>query len=556
MNENLREQLEQLPNLFGSHILLSSLALFLGVLVSVPTGLLVAHRPRARTLVVAGVGVVQTIPGLALLAAMVTVLGAFGFGPALAALFLYSLLPPLRNTVTGVASIDSDVREAAIGVGMTPWQVLRMVELPLALPVIVAGIRTAGVWTIGVATLSTPVGQPSLGNYIFSGLQTQNSTAVAVGCVAAACLALAVDGLLALLQSAAQRRSRKRLLLSAIGLSGLLLCGGLGAAPRSSATSGQQPPTSEAQAPVPDPGTHRNATNISTVRIGSKTFTEQYVLASLLEQRLDAAGFAVERKDSLGSGVILEALIQGHIDVYVEYTGTLWANAMKRQEPLPRWRTTAATAQWLAETHGVRQLGGLGFENAYALALRRDTAHALNLSSLVELSPKAPTLTIGGDYEFFQRPEWKRLQKTYSLQFLAQRGFDSTFLYPAVRDREVEVITAFSSDGRIAAYDLELLSDPRQAFPPYDAVLLLGARIANRPRVVRVLEELIGKITVDKMRAASLQVDREDKPLTPVQAARWLSASIAGSERPKSHNSSRFAPSSADTGLSSEKRSD
>src|SRR5437588_2369230 len=111
------------------------------------------------------------------------------------------MLPVLRNTVTGLLGIDPAVKQAAVGVGMTPRQSLVMVELPLALPVIMAGIRTAAVWVIGTATLSTPIGQTSLGNYIFAGLQTQNWVFVLFGCVASALLALAVDQLLGLIDS-------------------------------------------------------------------------------------------------------------------------------------------------------------------------------------------------------------------------------------------------------------------------------------------------------------------------------------------------------------------
>src|SRR6185295_14077543 len=171
----------------------------LGTAVAVPAGVLVSRAPRFEGFVLGIAGVIQTVPALALLAVMVPVLSSaglsgIGFLPAFLALVLYSLLPILRNTVTGLAGIDPAVREAAEGVGMTAGQRLRMVELPLALPVILAGLRTAAVWSVGMATLSTPVGAPSLGNYIFSGLQTRNHDAVLVGCVAAALLALGLDG--------------------------------------------------------------------------------------------------------------------------------------------------------------------------------------------------------------------------------------------------------------------------------------------------------------------------------------------------------------------------
>ena len=188
MNPNLALQLEKLPRFLGGHVVLSGAALLLSLAISLPLALRVARSPRLRVPVVTLAGVIQTVPSLALLALMVPLLGAFGFWPALAALVLYGILPIARNTVTGIVNVQPELVEAARGLGMTPRQVLGKVELPLALPIIVAGVRTSAVWLVGMATLSTPVGYTSLGNYVFGGLQTRNWTAVLVGCAAAAAL--------------------------------------------------------------------------------------------------------------------------------------------------------------------------------------------------------------------------------------------------------------------------------------------------------------------------------------------------------------------------------
>jgi osmoprotectant transport system permease protein len=519
MSSGLADQLEKLPGLFGAHVSLTGIALAIGVFVALPLAIFIAKSPRLRLPVLAAAGVIQTVPSLALLALMVPLLGAFGLYPALVALVLYSMLPVLRNTVVGIEGVPKDAVEAALAMGMTGSQILRLVELPLALPVILAGVRTAAVWVVGTATLSTPVGQPSLGNLIFAGLHTRNWASVLLGCAAAALLAIVLDALIGGLEIAAAKRSRARAHVSTIGL--LLLFGGSPILPHVLAPAATVASKSEAKSAAPAPAREDTA-----FVIGSKTFTEQYILADLIESRLRAANLPVSRADSLGSSIAFDALVQGQIDVYVDYSGTLWANAMKRTDTLPAWQVSALLAAWLFEKHGIRALGNLGFENAYALAMRRDRAEAIGVKTIGDLAPHAPKFRFGGDYEFLERPEWTRLKETYGLSFRELVSFDSTFMYEAVNSGEVEVIAAFSSDGRIAAYDLVVLEDTAPAFPPYDAVLLLSKRAANDSSVVRALEPLIGAIPVDRMRRANLMVDRERDKKTPKEAASWLAEAV------------------------------
>ena len=221
-----------------------------------------------------------------------------------------------------------------------------------------------------------------------------------------------------------------------------------------------------------------------------------------------------------------DALRHDDIDVYVEYTGTIWTSYMKRDAPIPGWRTLAAASAWLAETHGVRLLGALGFENAYCLAMRSDRARALGIVSVADLSARGRQLSLGSDYEFLQRPEWTRLRDTYGLSFARTASYDPSFMYSAVAGREVDLITAFSSDGRIDELGLTVLSDPLRAFPPYDAVLLLSPRAAEHASLVVALQPLLGAISVERMRRANQMVDRDEDKRTPEQAAAWLSEPI------------------------------
>jgi len=511
LDARLAEAFARLPDYLGGHVLVSLTALALGLGISLPVAVFSLRRPWLRNALLAMASIVQTIPGLALLALFYPLLlalsalaerilgagfPALGFLPSVLALALYAMLPVMRNTVTGLEGLDPRLSGAARVLGASPWKSLRFVELPLALPVIMAGIRTSAVWVIGTATLSTPIGQTSLGNYIFTGLQTQNWVFVVFGCVAAAALALIVDQLLALMQSALTLRSRTRGAVSAAGLVALVIA-----------------------ALAPGFAQQRAA-----YIIGAKTFTEQYVLAALIDQRLAAAGLSASRRSGLGSNVLFDALAANEIDVAVDYSGTLWANRMHRTDSPGRDAVLEELGQWLDKTHGIRLIGSLGFENAYALAMTRKKADALGIHSLADLAAHAGDLTIASDYEFFARPEWKAVRDAYGLRFKAQRTMQPDFMYRAVAAQEVDVISAYSSDGQIAQYDLTVLDDPKHVFPPYDAVLLLAPKRAHDEALIAALKPLVGAIDVKVMREANLRGATGDT--TPDAVARWLAGQI------------------------------
>ena len=472
MDDRVAAAWRLLPDYLSQHVLLSLCALVLGFAISLPLAVLASRSAAVRWPALLGASLIQTIPSLALLALFYPLLlaasalskawfghgfQALGFAPSLMALTLYSMLPILRNTVTGILGVDPAAVEAAKGMGMTDRQRLISVELPLAAPFIMAGVRTAAVWTIGTATLSTPVGQTSLGNYIFSGLQTENWVYVLFGCAAAAVLALSADQLLGLDES---------------GLS------------------------------------------------------EQYILAELMASRLEAGGAAVSRKEDLGSATAYRALAAGEIDAYVDYSGTLWTNVLKRKDNPGRAAVLAGLTAELKRRDGVVVLGPLGFENAYALAMRADRAKTVRIASIADLAAHAGDLTLGSDLEFLSRPEWAAIRDAYGLKFRKQTSYQPTFMYRALADGEADVISAFSSDGRIAADHLVVLTDPRRAIPPYDAVILISPKRANDARLKAALGPLIGAIPVAAIRAANYSVDRDQSKQTPAQAARALAQGL------------------------------
>lgn len=519
MTSNLADRFAELPQLLAGHLLLSVSALVIGIVVSVPLGIAATRHPRVRGPALAFAGLIQTVPSMALLALMVPLLGGLiGFVPAFIALTLYSMLPVLRNTVTGILEIDPAMTEAARGVGMTDRQSLLWVELPLAAPIIIAGIRTATVWVVGMATLSTPVGAPSLGNYIFLGLQTRNSVAVLFGCFFAAVLAIVLDQLIRLMEHAARLRSPRLAWAAVIGLMVILIGGLLPAAARLVPVPLKpEDPTIQAEADV---GKWQSSLAGLELTVGSKGFTEQYILAELLSLELEAAGATVRQRPNMGSTILFDALRSNSVDISVDYSGTIWATTMKRAEPIDRTEMLIEVAAFLKDEYGVITLGRVGFENAYALAMSRNRAAELGVRGIGDLSPLSDRLTLGGDPEFFGRLEWSRAREIYGLDSMRTRGMDSTFMYGAVRDGEVDVITAYSTDGRVSAFDLVVLGDPKQALPPYDAILLLSPRAARNNELIRTLLPLVNAVTDEMMRSANKTVDIDG--LSVEQAAKEL----------------------------------
>ncbi|MFK7990072.1 MAG: ABC transporter permease/substrate-binding protein [Sandaracinaceae bacterium] len=497
--------MSRLAELTLAHLSLSVWALLLGSLISVPLGIAASRRPRLERVVLGVASVIQTVPGLALLAVMVPALASLssvgieapsiGALPAVLGLTLYSLLPILRNTVVGLREVPREAKAAARGVGMSTRQALFQVELPLAMPTLVAGLRTATVWTVGMATLATPVGGSSLGDLIFAGLQTRDHGSVLLGCAASAGLALTLDGLLRLAEHG--RAQRKRAVwVGAVAVISFVFLGAMIQPALSFVQSGDDP-----------------------IRIGAKPFTEQYILAERIASEARASGETPEVLSSLGSNVAFDALVAGDLDLYVEYTGTVWTSMMHRADlPADRDTLRGEVTRWLSEEHGVTVVATLGFENAYALAVRAEANGGPPITRISQLGPLSTRMTVAGDYELFERGEWRALESTYGLHFQEQRTMDPTLLYTALAEGQVDVIGAYTTDGRIAAFDLRVLEDDRGAIPPYDAILLASpALVARAPEFVEALGSMEGSLSNDAMRQLNRAVDVDGQ--TPAEAA-------------------------------------
>ena len=506
----LQQNWLDLPILLSWHLLLSLFAIATAAVLAFGLTLAADGNPRLKTFSLTISSIVQTIPALALLALMVPLLGgAIGFLPAYLALTAYAVLPMLQNSITGISETDPRLVDAARGLGMSEKQVLFKVRFPLAFPVILAGLRTATVWTVGMTTLATAVGASGLGVYIFTGLQTRNHTTTLFGCFFAAALSVVLDQILRMAEHAVRSRRRKLAGFAFAILAVLLVSAAAGifwpasdelARERYEPVAIQETDTDEAGLPL-------SGQQFTT---GSKSYVESYILGEMLALHLEAAGATIDNRSSMGSTILFDALRQNKVDTYVDFSGTIWATLMKREDPATRLQTRIEAASYLLREHGVTVVGPLGFENNYALSMTSEKASQLGIRSISDLAGQR--LTIGGDPEIFGRPEWGRLRELYGLELLSTRAMQAIYMFDAVRNDQVDVIIAYSTDGRLADSNLLILEDSLRGFPPYDALILVSPSASENLALIRVLSELVNRISDDDMRRANRLVEVDGLP--------------------------------------------
>jgi osmoprotectant transport system permease protein len=483
----------ELFTLTAQHLVLVTASTAIAVAVGLPLGVAMTRLRRLARPILAAAGLVQTIPSLALFGFLIPLplLGGIGARTALVALILYALLPILQNTYAGINQVDRTVLEAATALGMTPSQRLRMVELPLALPVILAGVRIAAVVSVGTATIAAAIGAGGLGTYVFRGIATVDTRLILAGAVPAAVLALLVDALLGSVE-----RSRRPFRAAAALAGGMLLV--LAAA---------------LAVARPSRGT--------AVVVGSKNFTEQVILGELVSQLLESRGFEVQRKLNLGgTNLCHQGVLSGELDAYVEYTGTALADILRQ----PAHSDPAVVLREVRQRYaalGLVVVEPLGFNNTYALVVRKDDAQRLGLRRISDLAPHAGTLRVGCFGEFLERPDgMKGLLAAYGFRFgPPPREMDLGLLYTALVNRQVDVAVGSATDGLIASLGLVVLEDDRRYFPPYDAVPITSERTLRRhPGLREALGALAGRIHEDAMRRMNYAVDGERHD--PAQVAR------------------------------------
>ena len=495
--------------LVRQHIVLVFISILVAVIIGVPTGILLTRYRALRGPVLGIANVMQTIPSLALFGFLIPLpfIGGIGSRTALVALVLYSLLPIIRNTVTGILGVEPNVREAAVAMGMTDGQVLRQVELPLAMGVIVTGIRVATVIAVGVTTIAAAVGAGGLGVYIFRGLRQYDNNLLVAGALSAAVLALAADFLLGLVERQFKFEAKRSATWSRAALAaGIVLVVVAGVFMLRSGT------TSESAAQ-------------GHVSIGSKDFTESSLLAEIMAQMLEARGVSVERRYELGGNLPHEALVNGTLDLYPEYTGTSYTAILHYAPTGDPKAVYAQVKQEYASRFKVEVSPPLGFENTFAILVRGKDARKLNLKTITDAAPQTPKWSAGFGQDFMTRADgYPGFSKAYGLKFAAVREMDLSLTYIALSSRQVDLIAGNSTEGRIATLDLFQLADDRHYFPPYEAVYLVRQdSLARVPALRDALSKLANAISTDEMRRLNYEIDGKKRDPKEV-VKEWLSS--------------------------------
>lgn len=494
------------------HLMLTGASTLVAVLVGVPLAVAAHRLSRLRGAVLSAVAILQTIPSLAMLVLLLVLFGRIGVLPALVALILYALLPVVRNTLTGLDEIDPAVVEAARGVGMTTAQELRMVRLPLAAPVMAAGVRTAAVIGVGIATLSAFIGAGGLGEFINRGLALSDARLILLGAIPAGILALIVDGSIAGLEWAADARRHR----GGGRVRGLVRT--LAAALPTALVVG--PVALWAWGGADTPASAGGAVEVAPVRVCSKNFTEQLVLGEIVARVLEARQVPVDRNLNLGGTMICHgALVRGEVDVYVEYTGTALTAVLDREVRSPDPEAVYRdVAEAYASRFGVRWLPPLGFDNTYVLLAPRAVAEAEGWRTMSDVAADAGRLTAAMTAEFAERPDgYPGFRDHYGYGFGSVRDLDPGILYQALAEEEVDVAFGFATDGRIDTHDLAVLADDRRFFPPYQAAPVVREEVlTGRPLVGAALRSLAGQVPDSAMRRLNREVDGEGRAIADV----------------------------------------
>ena len=486
----LTEDFKFFTNLTIEHVLISLLAISIASVLGIILGIIISEYRRFSGLILGTVNILYTIPSIALLGFFITITGV-GNTTALIALIIYALLPIIRSTYTGIVNINPLIIEASEGMGSTKLQQLFKVKLPLALPVLMSGIRNMVTMTIALAGIASFVGAGGLGVAIYRGITTNNSAMTFLGSLLIALLALIFDFILGIMEKRLtnHKRTKYKVNFKLIILGIFIIIFGAYFS--------------------------LNSKKDKTINIATKPMTEGYILGQMLTELIEQdTDLKVNMTTGVGGGTsnIQPAMVKGEFDLYPEYTGTSWEAVLKKEGSYDESKFDELQKEY-KEKYNLEYVNLYGFNNTYGLAVNKDIAEKYNLKTYSDLAAVSNNLIFGAEYDFFEREDgYKELQKVYNMNFKKQIDMDIGLKYQAMKDKKIDVMVIFTTDGQLAISDVVVLEDDKKMYPSYRAGTVVRSEILSKyPELKAVLEKLNNILDDKTMADLNYQVESEGK---------------------------------------------
>jgi len=486
----LTEDFKFFTNLTIEHILISLLAIGIASVLGIILGIIISEYRRFSGLILGTVNILYTIPSIALLGFFITITGV-GNTTALIALIIYALLPIIRSTYTGIVNINPLIIEASEGMGSTKIQQLFKIKLPLALPVLMSGIRNMVTMTIALAGIASFVGAGGLGVAIYRGITTNNSAMTFLGSLLIAILALIFDFILGLIEKRLTNHKRIKYKVNPkLIILGLFIV-------------------------IFGAYFSLNSKKDKTINIATKPMTEGYILGQMLTELIEQdTDLKVNITNGVGGGTsnIHPAIVKGEFDLYPEYTGTSWEAVLKKEASYDESKFDELQKEY-KEKYNLEYVNLYGFNNTYGLAVNKDIAEKYNLKTYSDLAKISNNLIFGAEYDFFEREDgYKELQKVYNIDFKKKIDMDIGLKYQAMKDKKIDVMVIFTTDGQLAVSDVIVLEDDKKMYPSYRAGTVVRSEILSEyPELKPVLEKLNNILDDKTMADLNYQVESEGK---------------------------------------------
>ncbi len=487
----LHERGDFFLGLLCEHLEISIFAIIIAILCGGLIGVLISEFQKSARPTLSTINFLYTIPSISMLGFLIPFSGV-GNITAIIALTVYALLPMVRNTYTGLTQVDDAVVEAAKGLGSTRMQILMKIKLPLALPVIMSGIRSMVTMTIALAGIASFIGAGGLGVAIYRGITTNNAAMTILGSLCIAILALVLDFLLGFIEKRIQRHHKKdKKKYKILYIISILVCCGI------SISMILQTKTEK------------------ILRIATKPMTEQYILGEMLDLLIEKeTDLQIELTQGVGGGTsnIQPAMENGEFDLYPEYTGTAW-NTVLKEEGIYNEDLFTSLQQRYEDELSMEWVGMYGFNNTYGIVVRKEIADQYNLETYSDLQSVANQLTFGAEYDFFEREDgYDALCETYDLQFKNTMDMDIGLKYQAIQQGKIDVMIIFTTDGQLASSDVKVLKDDKQFFPSYLCGNVIRSEVLEEyPELNSIFEKVTGIITDQDMAEMNYAVETEGK---------------------------------------------